>query len=260
MTNGIQLFNSEEFGEIRATEINGEPWFVGKDVALALGYIETEKAIRTHVHEDDKGVSQMDTPGGIQKMTVINESGLYALIFGSKLESAQRFKRWVTNEVLPSIRKHGAYATPATVEDMLKNPDAFIKILQEIKAERAEREKLEAESARNAPKVLFADSVATSNTDILIGDLAKLLRQNGVGIGQRRLFQWMRDKGYLMKQQGLSWNMPTQRAMEMELFRVKETTINKPDGSVQISKTTKVTGKGQIFFVNKFLESAAASA
>lgn len=235
--------------------------FAGKDVALALGYKDSINALKAHVHADDKRGWRIATPfGGEQEMTVVNESGVYALIFGSKLECAQRFKRWVTSEVLPSIRRHGGYLTPQTVEEALLDPDTIIRLATDLKAERERRRALEAKDEQNAPKVLFADSVASSHTDILIGDLAKLLRQNGVEIGQRRLFDWLREKGYLIRQKGLSWNMPTQRAMELGLFRVKETTINKPDGSVQISKTTKVTGKGQIYFVEKFLGEKATEA
>lgn len=186
-------------------------------------------------------------------MAVVNEPGLYSLVLRSRKPEAKAFKRWITHEVIPAIRKHGGYLTPQKVEEVLLNPDTIIRLATDLKAERERRLALEAENVKNAPKVLFADSVAASHTDILIGDLAKLLRQNGIEIGQKRLFEWLRENGYLIKQRGLSWNMPTQKAMELGLFRVKETTINKPDGSVQISKTTKVTGKGQIYFVEKFL-------
>ena len=201
------------------------------------------------MEEEDKGVAKCDTPGGKQDMTVINESGLYALVFGSKLESAKRFKHWVTSEVLPAIRKHGVYA----VDELLENPDIAIKAFTALKEEREKNKLLQADNERMKPKAIFADAVATSHTSILIGDLAKLLKQSGVETGQKRLFNWMRENGYLIKRKGSDWNMPTQKAMEMGLFEVKESTVNNPDGSVRINKTTKVTGKGQQYFINKFL-------
>lgn len=256
MENTIRVFQNAEFGNIRTVEDDGKVLFCGKDIAEALGYTNPRKALADHC----KGVTKRYalTEGGRQELSFIPEGDVYRLICGSKLPSAERFERWVFDEVLPAIRMNGMYATPATVEKILADPDTFIKILQELKEERARVAALRAVNKANAPKVLFADSVASAQTDILIGDLAKLIRQNGVDIGQRRLFEWMRENGYLIKQRGLSWNMPTQRAMELGLFRVKESTIDRPDGSVQISRTTKVTGKGQIFFVNRFLEAKAA--
>ena len=245
----LQIFKNEEFGEIRTSTIDNEPWFVGKDVAKALGYTNERDALSKHVEEEDKGVAKCDTPGGKQDMTVINESGLYALVFGSKLESAKRFKHWVTSEVLPAIRKHGVYA----VDELLENPDIAIKAFTALKEEREKDKLLQADNERMKPKAIFADAVATSHTSILIGDLAKLLKQSGVETGQKRLFNWMRENGYLIKRKGSDWNMPTQKAMEMGLFEVKESTVNNPDGSVRINKTTKVTGKGQQYFINKFL-------
>ena len=246
----LQIFKNEEFGEIRTSTIDNEPWFVGKDVAKALGYTNERDALSKHVVEEDKGVAKCDTPGGKQDMTVINESGLYALVFGSKLESAKRFKHWVTSEVLPAIRKHGVYA----VDELLENPDIAIKAFTALKEEREKNKLLQADNERMKPKAIFADAVATSHTSILIGDLAKLLKQSGVETGQKRLFNWMRENGYLIKRKGSDWNMPTQKAMEMGLFEVKESTVNNPDGSVRINKTTKVTGKGQQYFINKFLK------
>ena len=245
----LQIFKNEEFGEIRTSTIDNEPWFVGKDVAKALGYTNERDALSKHVEEEDKGVAKCDTPGGKQDMTVINESGLYALVFGSKLESAKRFKHWVTSEVLPAIRKHGVYA----VDELLENPDIAIKAFTALKEEREKNKLLQADNERMKPKAIFADAVATSHTSILIGDLAKLLKQSGVETGQKRLFNWMRENGYLIKRKGSDWNMPTQKAMEMGLFEVKESTVNNPDGSVRINKTTKVTGKGQQYYINKFL-------
>ena len=248
--NKMQIFNNEEFGQIRTVTIDNEPWFVGKDVAEALGYVKARNAIASHVEEDDKRDAPIQGDlGGTQSMTIINESGLYALIFGSKLESAKRFKHWVTSEVLPSIRKHGAYV----VDELLDNPDMAIKAFTALKEEREKNRLLQADNERMKPKEVFADAVATSHTSILIGDLAKILKQNGVDMGQKRLFVWLRDNGYLIKRNGMDRNMPTQKSMEMGLFEVKETTVNNPDGSVRINKTTKVTGKGQQYFINKFL-------
>lgn len=242
----IQIFNNPEFGEIRTTIVDGEPYFVGKDVAEVLAYKETAKAIREHVDDDDKGVSVLDTPGGKQKMVVINESGLYGLVFGSKLPTAKKFKHWVTSEVLPTIRKTGGYHIPQSPEEQMAQG---LLAAQKLLAEKDKR----IEEMR--PKEIFADAVSVSKTDILIGDLAKLIKQNGHDIGQKRLFAWLREKGYLIKRKGLDWNMPTQKAMEMKLFRVKETVVTHADGHTTVSKTTKVTGKGQVYFVNKFLGS-----
>ena len=243
--NKVKIFNSEEFGDVRTVTINGDPWFVGKDVAAALGFTNPRDAISTHVFDEDKGVESIDTLGGKQNMTVINESGLYALVFGSRLKSAQRFKHWVTSEVLPAIRKTGSYQAPQGKE---------LLALAVLEAQKTIEEQSKA-IERMKPKVIFANAVETSHTSILIGDLAKLLKQNGVETGQKRLFDWMREKGYLIKRKGSDWNMPTQKAMNMKLFEVKESTVNNPDGSVRINRTTKVTGRGQTYFVNKFLDS-----
>ena len=251
MKNKMQIFENAEFGQMRTVEINGEIYFVGKDVAEILGYVETAKAIREHVDADDKGVSVLDTPGGKQEMVIINESGLYSLILSSKLPNAKNFKRWVTAEVLPAIRKHGAYMTPATIENIIANPDFGIELLMNLKSEREKRIAAEKTIEEQKPKVLFSEAVETSKTSILVGDLAKLLKQNGVEIGANRLFKWLRNNGYLIKGERADKNMPTQKSMEMNLFEVKERTINNPDGSVRITRTPKVTGKGQIYFVNK---------
>lgn len=246
--NELQIFQNEEFGEVRTVTIDGEPWFAGKDVATALGYSNPQKAVRDHVSEEDRGVNEMDTPSGKQNLVIINESGVYTLIFGSKLESAKRFKHWVTSEVLPSIRKHGVYA----VDELLDNPDMAIKAFTALKEEREKNKILQADNERMRPKEIFADAVASSKTSILIGDLAKILKQNGIETGQKRLFEQLRQEGYLIKS-GNSKNMPTQKSMEMGLFEVKETSINNPDGSVRVTKTTKVTGKGQQYFINRYL-------
>lgn len=245
--NEIQTFDFDGSG-IRALTIGDEPYFVGKDVAQVLGYSNPRDAIAKHVDAEDKGVAKCDTLGGQQNQTVINESGLYSLILGSKLPEAKRFKRWVTSEVLPSLRRNGMYA----MDELLDNPDLAINALQKLKEEREARRQLELQNAQMKPKALFAEAVETSSTSILIGDMAKLLRQNGVEVGQRRLFDWLRTNGWLMKT-GESRNMPTQKAMEKGYFEIRERTISNPDGSVRITKTTKVTGKGQVWLTNEFM-------
>lgn len=248
--NELQIFNSEEFGEIRTVTIDNEPWFVGKDVAEALGYAEPRSAVSKKVEEADRGVAEMETPSGKQNMTIINESGLYALIFGSKLESAKRFKHWVTSEVLPTIRKHGVYA----VDELLNNPEMAIEAFTALKEEREKNKKLQTDVDRMKPKEIFADAVSASQTSILIGDLAKILKQNGINTGQNRLFETLRKDGYLIKQKGSNWNMPTQQAMEMGLFEIKESTHIDGNGCNVTTKTTKVTGKGQQYFINRYLK------
>ena len=251
--NELQVFNNAELGSVRTTTINGEPFFVGKDVASILGYSNGRKALIDHVDAEDKGVTKCDTLGGTQELTVINESGLYSLILSSKLPNAKKFKRWVTAEILPTIRKHGAYLTTETLEEVMNDPDAWIRVLTELKNERSQKEKLQIEVTKSKPKVIFADAVAVSDTTILIGELAKLLKGNGIDIGQNRLFERLRQEGYLIKRKGTDYNAPTQMAMELGLFKVKETVIQHSDGHTSISKTTKVTGKGQQYFINRYL-------
>ena len=246
--NRLKIFKNEEFGLVRTLEISGEPWFVGKDIAVVLGYSNTRDALSKHVDSEDKGVAECDTLGGSQELTVINESGLYSLILSSKLPNAKAFKRWVTSEVLPAIRKHGLYAT----DELLDNPDLIIQMASKLKEEREARKALEAENDTMKPKALFADAVSASHTSILVGDLAKLLRQNGVDIGANRLFEKLREKGFLMKS-GSSKNMPTQSSMDRGLFEIKEGSYINSDGVNVVTKTTKVTGKGQVYFVNLFL-------
>ena len=248
--NELEIFNNPEFGQIRATEINGEPYFVGKDIAEALGYTNPQKAIRDHVDEEDKTLNESFTVNGTMAV-LISESGVYSLVFGSQLPKAKEFKHWVTSDVLPTIRKHGAYATPATIESIIADPDNGIKLLTALKEEQEKRKALQTQIAEQKPKVIFAEAVSASKTSILIGDLAKILKQNGIDIGQKRLFSWLRDNGYLIKG-GSSKNMPTQRSMDMGLFVVKEGSYVNGEGVNVTTKTTKLTGKGQIYFINKF--------
>lgn len=253
--NELQIFKNEQFGSVRTLEKDGEPWFVGKDVAEALGYSNTRDALLVHVDAEDKDtVAFHDGTPGNPNQTIINESGVYALVFGSKLESARQFKRWITSEVIPSIRKHGAYATPVTIDRIITDPEFGIKLLTELKEEREKRAALEGKVEADAPKVLFASAVETAKTSILVGELAKILKQNGVDMGQNRLFRWLREHGYLIKRQGTDFNMPTQKSMELDLFEIKETVITRPDGGTNVTKTPKVTGKGQVYFCNCFLK------
>ena len=250
--NEIQIFNNSEFGQVRSLVINGEPWLVGKDVTKALGYDNPSKAIRDHVEEEDKRVGVqnvtpyiIDSLGRKQHPTFINESGLYALVFGSKLPSAKKFKRWVTSEVLPALRKTGQYQVKE-----LSGSELMAKALIEAQSVLAAKDK---QIEEMKPKALFADAVATSHTSILVGELAKILKQNGIDMGQKRLFAWLREKGYLIKRQGTDYNMPTQKAMDLGLFEIKEGSYVNGSGVNITTKTPKVTGKGQQYFINKFL-------
>lgn len=249
----IQIFSNEEF-QVRTIEDNGEIWFVAKDVAEALEYSYWQPNIVAHVPEVWKGIKRINTPGGYQEMLCLTENGVYFFLGRSDKKKALPYQMWIAGDVVPSIRKHGMYATPAKVEDILSNPDAFIQVLQAYKAEREKRESLEAKIEEDKPKLIFAEAVNTSKESILIGNLAKVLRQNGVEIGQNRLFEWLRENGFLIKCKGERWNMPTQDSIERGLFEVKTRVINNPDGTTRIVRTTKVTGKGQIYFVNRFLK------
>lgn len=249
------IFDNKEFGQIRTIEKEGEPWFVAADVCRAL---EIDRTQIRRLDEDEKGVYSTQTPGGAQKMIIVNEPGLYSLVLGSRKPETNAFKRWITHEVIPSIRKHGGYLTPKKIEEALLNPDVIIRLATELKSEREariaaenDRDRLEAKTIEDAPKVLFAQSVEASETSILIGELAKLLKQNGVEIGQKRLFERLRKDGYLCRG-GTQRNYPTQGAMELGVFEVVERAVNNPDGSIRLTRTTKVTGKGQIYFVNRY--------
>lgn len=235
-----------------ATE-DGTPWFVASDVAKILGYRMASDMTR-RLDEDERGTRSVRTLGGTQEMTVITESGLYSAILGSKVEGARQFKRWVTHEVLPSIRKRGGYLTPEATEKALTDPDFIIQLATSLKEERAKRAALEAENEANKPKVLFADAVATSHTSILVGQLAKILNNNGMKVGQNRLFKDLRARGYLSRRHGCDWNMPTQKSRDLDLFEIKESAHSQPDGTVRITKTAKVTGKGQLYFIDHYLK------
>ncbi len=251
----LQTFMYDEQAVRTLFDSKGEVFFVGNDVAKLLGYSNYRNAVINHVDTEDKQRTQIEDAGQSREMTIINESGLYSLILSSKLPTAKQFKRWVTSEVLPNIRKHGTHMTSETIEKVLADPDTIIQIATQLKEERAKRMQAEVVIEQQKPQVLFAKAVETSETSILVGQLAKLLTQNGVNIGQNRLFSWLRENGYLGKK-GAHYNEPTQYAVERGWFEVVERTMQNPDGSVRITRTTKVTGKGQVYFINKLLTQA----
>lgn len=258
--NNLQEFNFKG-NNVRTVQIDSKPYFVGKDVAKILGYSRPQKAVRDLVDQDDqKTLAYKACPNlglwsnnDFSDKTIINESGMYSLIMNSQMPNAKQFKHWVTGEVLPSIRKHGAYMTPEKIEEALLNPDTIINLAQQLKSEREGRLIAEKNVKSMKPKALFADSVSTSKTDISVGDMAKILKGNGIDIGRNRFFEWLRDNGYLIKQKGNDYNSPTQKSMELGLFRVKESSRIDSNGMAIILKTPIVTGKGQQYFVNKFL-------
>lgn len=253
MSNEIKVFNNEEFGSVRTTTINDEIYFVGKDVAEILGYSNPRDALSKKVDKEDKGVAKCDTLGGSQDLTIINESGLYSLVLSSKLPNAKKFKRWVTSDVLPSIRKHGAYMTEQTLEKALTSPDFLIQLATKLKEEQEKNKSLQNKIEEDRPKVVFADAVSVSDDCILIRDLAKLFKQNGFNLGEKKLFALLRNKNYLIKK-GVSYNTPTQKAMEMGIFKLRETVVTDNNGKTHIVKTTMVTAKGQEYFLNKLIK------
>ena len=244
-------FNFESY-DIRTVMVDNEPWFVAKDVCEVLGISNSNDAIASL--EDDELVSVKPISGGQRReMKAVSESGLYALIFKSRKPGAKRFSKWVTSEVLPMIRKsNGVYVSAQKAEEILSNPDTIISLARQVKDYQTNTLKLQRQIEADKPKVIFADAVGASQNSILIGDLAKFLRQNGIEIGQNRLFEWLRNNGWLMKE-GESRNMPTQKGMERRYFEVQERTIYNSDGSIRTTRTPKVTGKGQVYFIAAFL-------
>ncbi|MFS2091057.1 phage antirepressor [Paenarthrobacter nicotinovorans] len=241
--NTIQKFNFNS-QQVRTLLVDGEPAFIANDLCAVLGLTNPRQTL-SYLDEDEKGVISSDTLGGAQQMAFVSESGMYSLVLRSRKPEAKAFKRWITHEVLPAIRKTGSYGVPAA-------PQTYAEALRELATSVEAQAALEAKIAADAPKVLFADSVATSQSTILVGDLAKILRGNGVEVGANRLFALLREDGYLIRRQGTDWNMPTQKAMELGLFKVKETAVTHSDGHVTVSKTPKVTGKGQAYFINRY--------
>ena len=241
--NELQVFNNAIFGNVRIILQDNEPWFVAKDICECLAISKHRDAI-SRLDTDERGSLKVDTLGGKQEMATVNEYGLYNLVLSSRKPEAKEFKRWITHDVLPALRKTGSYSLniPKTL------PEALRAYADEVEQHNKTKALVEAQR----PKVIFADAVSTSDTDILIGDLAKLLNQNGHNIGQNRLFERLRKEGYLISRKGNSYNTPTQKAMELGLFRIKETAITHADGRTTINKTPKVTGKGQLYFINRY--------
>ncbi len=253
--NQIEILTNEHEVLNRQFTIYGtaeEPLFLAKDVAEWIEHSDVSTMLR-NVDENEKVTNIVCTPGGNQKSWFLTEDGLYEVLMQSRKPIAKQFKTEV-KRILKTIRNHGGYLTPAKIEEVLTNPDTIIKLAQDLKAEREKRIKLEAKQIADRPKTLFADAVCAAETSILVGDLAKILRQNGIEIGQKRLFDWLRENGYLIRRNGSDRNMPTQRAMEMRLFEIKETVVTHADGHITVNKTPKVTGKGQVYFVNCFLK------
>ena len=249
----LQIFKNEQFGEVRTATINNQIYFNLNDCCQILDLSNPRKTIE-RLNKDGVTTSDIiDSLGRTQQANFINEANFYKLVFQSRKPEAEKFADWVTSEVLPSIRKHGLYAT----DQLLNDPDLAIAAFQALKEERARKQALEAQMEADKPKVLFANAVSASQTSILIGDFAKLLRQNGLDIGQNRLFIWLRENGFLINRKGDSWNMPTQRSMDRGLFEIKERTHHEPNGTIRISKTTKITGKGQVYFMEKLLAEVA---
>lgn len=244
----LRLFQFEE-QNVRTLVIDDEPYFVGKDVAEILGYAKPRNAISVHVDDEDKKDAPIQGPlGGVQTMTMVNESGLYSLIFSSKLPTAKKFKRWVTSEVLPTIRKHGAYMTEQKIEEALLNPDTLITLAKQLKAEKEQRLLAQKQVEEMTPKAVFHDAVANAENTMLVRDVAHFLRQNGVDIGGTRFFVWLRLNGFLTKN-----NQPTQLSLERGYFKVKETVVHTNHG-FQTKTTPKITGRGQTFFLKKMLK------
>jgi anti-repressor protein len=238
--------------EVRTVSIQNEPWFVAKDVCGVLEIANPTQAL-SRLDEDERAMFNIGRQG---EANFVNEPGLYTLILGSRKPEAKQFKRWITHEVIPSIRKHGAYITPETMEQTLKDPDYIIGVITALKKEQDARKVLEEKVVADEPKVLFANSLQASKDCILVANLAKMLKQNGIDTGERRLYSWLRENGYLGKK-GEHYNMPTQRSMDLRLFEVKTGVINKPDEEPRTTKTTVVTTRGQMYFLNKFREHTA---
>lgn len=246
--NELKIFENKEFGKVRVQVIDDVAYFVAKDVCDVLKHTNSRTAISRLDDDEVRKVYITDSLGREQETSVINEMGLYSLILTSNIPKAKEFKRWITHEVIPSIRQNGGYIAN---QEQLSPEELMAQAVLVAQRVIADKDK---QLETQAPKVLFADSVSASNTTILIGELAKILKQNGHEIGQNRLFEWLRNNNYLISRQGTDYNMPTQRAMDLKLFTIKETSITHADGHVSISKTVKVTGKGQVYFINKFNE------
>ena len=271
--NVLNICQNGEFSKVRIFEIENEVWFIGKDICNYFGDTNHNRTLARVDATDKRYIEIEDALGRKQKVIAVNESGMYSILFTMQPQKAnndgvqdaypievqerinklRRFKRWVTSEVLPSIRKHGTYMTQEFIQKTLDNPDYLIAIATKLKEEREARKRLEKLVEEDRPHAILGRAITTAKTAILVGDLAKILNQNGVEIGAKRLFEWLRENGYLIKRKGTDWNMPTQRSMDLELFEVKESVRIDGNGCNKITRTTKVTGKGQEYFVNKFL-------
>lgn len=247
--NDLQIFKNSEFGEIRTVTKNNEPWFVAIDVCNALDLKNPTVSVG-RLDEDE--VTKFNLGGLSGESNIVSEYGLYNLILASRKKEAKKFKRWITHDVIPTIRKHGAYMSSEVIEKTLSDPDYLIRLATNLKEEKAKRALAEAQIEKDKPKVLFANSCEVAENSILIGEFAKRLKQNGFDIGQNKLFEWLRQHDYLCKS-GERKNLPTQYAMELGLFEIKTRVLSNPNGSVRTTSTTKITGRGQIYFTNKFL-------
>lgn len=249
----MQLFNFNS-NQVRVIEISGEPWFVLKDVCEVLGDL-APRVVRQRLSDDVCSTYPLDTAGGKQMTSIINEDGLYDVILDSRKPEAKAFRKWITSDVIPSIRKHGAYMTPETIEKTLTDPDFIIGLATRLKQEQAEKAVLQAQIDAERPLVHYAESMQVSRDSILVNDLAKLMRQNGLDIGERRLFKLLREDGYLIKS-GSEYNMPTQRSMDLQIMEIKMGYRGSSDGTVKMTRTPKITGKGQIYFINRYVKSS----
>lgn len=255
--NELKIFENPAFGKVRVVEQGGEPWFVANDVCEALDIKNSRDAL-SRLDEDEKANVGLNDGSQNRRMNIVNEYGLYILVMASRKQEAKEFKRWIAHEVIPAIRKTGGYiAGSENMTDAELMAQAVLVAQATIKKRDARIAELESDTQRMKPKEIFADAVSASNSTMLVGELAKILKQNGVQIGANRLFAWLRDKGYLIKRRGADYNKPTQKSMEMGLFEIKETTIMHSDGHTSVNTTSKLTGKGQMYFVNKFLSKGA---
>ncbi len=267
--NELKIFNYEN-NQIRTTEINGEIWWVAKDVCDVFGETNRNRAMQ-FLSDDEKGYTQMTTPKGVQNLAIINEAGLYSLLFAMQPAKAKargvsdeviierqnklkKFKRWVTHEVLPSIRKHGAYITLEKIQEYMTKPENWIELLQKVRDEQQKNAELQNQIDRDRPKVVFAEAVDASDATIYLGEFARILRQNGIEIGQNRLFQRLREGGFLIQRNGRTKNMPTQKAVEAGLLKIEEDVTTSKNGHISVNQHVKITDKGQIFFANYFAD------
>lgn len=250
--NELKIFNYCD-NQVRTVEKDGELWFVLKDVCDVLD-LSNSRRVAERLDEDEKDVTSSYTPGGTQKMSIINESGLYNVIMLSRKEEAKKFKRWVTHEVLPSIRKHGAYITPQTIREYMSKPEHWIELFQTLQKEQEKNARLQNKIDRDRPKVVFAEAIDASDATVYLGEFAKMLRQNGIEIGQNRVFDQLRKDGYLLRRCFKGHNIPTQKAIENGLLKIEESAITHDDGHISVTRNVKITDKGQIFFANYFTD------